>query len=249
MNNFDDFDQSFEEKPRRLPFTIWDVLTIVVLMATLCLGGYFLMIFVNPYTALNPLPPPSPIPPLLFPTATITPLQLEPTWTPTATIAPTPSITPRPTWTPIFTETPFSLVTPSKTPVPTPTPKRPYILSKIDALPSTLMPQLESAGCNWLGVGGSITDANNADVPGIVVHLGGTLDEKNVDVLTVSGVSPAYGKSGFEIVLSDHPIASNDTLWIQLQDLANLPLSERVYFSTYTDCQKNLILIRFRKVR
>jgi hypothetical protein len=228
---------------------LWDMLTILVLLATACIGGYFLMIFMNPFSSLNPL---KPINPNLPPTATPTLLQLEPTWTASPTIQPTVTETARPTFTPLASPTFFSLVPPTDTPVPsktpaaTDTPKAPFSAS-VTAIDSTII-HPESA-CNWLGVGGTVVDSNNSDVIGIVVRLVGTLNGKRVEMTQVSGVTPAYGKSGFEFFLGAVPIASKGTLYVQLLDLAGLPLSQNVYVDTYNDCSKNLVLVRFKKNR
>jgi hypothetical protein len=65
----------------------------------------------------------------------------------------------------------------------------------------------------------------------------------------MTGLAPQYGQGGFEITLADRLIASNGTLWIQLLDQQNLPLSDRIFFDTYQDCQKNLVIIYFTQVR
>lgn len=228
----------------------FDVLSIIVLILTFCIAGYFLLIFINPYSALNPLPPP-PSAGILAPTATITPQRLPPTWTPSATIEPTATITIAPTWTPVETNTPFSLITPSKTPKPSATPKVTYPFSgTANAIESAIIhPEL---GCSWLGVGGEATDLNNSPVLYLVVRMGGTLAGKTLDpnmYTTVTGIAPQYGRAGFEFVLGNTPVASDkNALWIQLLDQAGLPLSDKVYFTTYNDCKKNLILVRFKKV-
>ena len=65
----------------------------------------------------------------------------------------------------------------------------------------------------------------------------------------MTGTAPEYGKGGYEFVLADQPIASTNTLWIQLLDQADLPLSDKIYFSTYDTCEQNLILINFQQVK
>src|SRR5262245_1912534 len=113
----DDF--NFDGKPTSSrgfngPMPIWDMLSILVLIITGCLVLYFGMIFLNPNSSLNFLPPGGRG--SQFPTNTPTPLQLEATWTPSPTLFVTATNTPRPTFTAIATNTPFSLVPPTKTP-------------------------------------------------------------------------------------------------------------------------------------
>jgi hypothetical protein len=248
MNSYDYNDAPASRPKSRLE--LWDILSLLVLMITLCIGVYFALVFAFPNSFINPLPP-NPVNPLEPPTATITPIQLEPTWTPTpfsATSTPTlfPTITLQPS------PTSFSLVPPTRTPSFTPTPKAPFSAT-VNVLQSDIIPHLQALGCNWQGVGGSVVDTNNSDVPGLVVRLAGTYNGKAVGPdgyqLTVSGTSPDYGKSGFEFFLGTVPISSNDLLFVQLEELGGQILSEKVYIDTFNDCKKNLVLIRFRKNR
>jgi hypothetical protein len=105
------------------------------------------------------------------------------------------------------------------------------------------------AGCDWQGVGGTVDDQNSSPIIGIVVRLAGTYDGKFVELTTISGISPEYGKSGFEFVLGDTPMDSRDKLYVQLLDQAGLPLSEEIYIDTSSDCKENLVLVRFKKNR
>ncbi|MBI1793506.1 MAG: hypothetical protein HYR70_04880 [Chloroflexi bacterium] len=243
MDNFDFKDEQPVKRPGS-QFSLWDMLSILVLIITLFIGGYFALIFINPNTPLNPLPPASVFGP---PTATIGPIQLQPTWTattfsttPTGTLAPLITIAP--------SNTPVLLVPPTRTPQPTNTPKAPFS-SSLNTIESVIIPHLIDQGCNWQGVGGTVDDANNSPIVGMVVRIVGTLGGKIINVTTVSGVSPDYGKSGFEFVLGTAPVASSKTLYVQLLDQAGLPLADNVYITTYNDCKKNLTLIRFKKNR
>jgi hypothetical protein len=67
--------------------------------------------------------------------------------------------------------------------------------------------------------------------------------------LTVSGDAILYGPSGFELVLGNRPIASTQTLWIQLLDNTTKPMTDRIYFDTYDGCTQNLVLMVFTKNR
>ena len=250
MSEFN-FDEP-ERKTSRISmpaFSLWDILTVVVLLVTLCLGVYFVSIFVDPGSSLNMLKP------AWTPTATVTPIQMEPTWTPTATVYVPPTATLLPSITPPATYTPANLVPVTDTPVSTetptftPTPKALFSASSVNSIESVIIPHLLNAGCNWQGVGGTVDDQNSSPIIGIVVRLAGTLNGKSVELTTVSGISPEYGKSGFEFVLGDTPVNSRDTLYVQLLDQAGLPLSDRIHIDTFSDCKKNLVLVRFKKNR
>ncbi len=243
-----------EPEPRSSGFSMpavgmWDILTILVLLVTVCLGAYFIAIFINPASSMNMLQP------VWTPTPTITPRQLEPTWTPTATVYVPPTATLLPSITPPATLTPANFIPPTVTsestvpPTATRTPTAPFSVSSINSIESIIIPHLLNAGCDWQGVGGTVDDQNSSPIIGIVVRLAGSYDGKSVELTTISGISPEYGKSGFEFVLGDTPIDSNDRIYVQLLDQAGLPLSEEIRIDTSSDCKENLVLVRFKKNR
>jgi len=240
MSKYDYDDTPAPQKGSRL--AIWDVLSIFTLLLTLCVAAYFVAIYLRPDSAINPLNPHR-NDYLLPPTPTITQIQLLPTWT-TTPINATETATLFPTFTLEPTSTLLSLITPSITPSPTKTPKAPFSAT-VTYIDSTIIHP--DAGCNWQGVGGTIVDANNADMLRITVRLVGFYNSKSKNELTVSSIAPAYGKSGYEFFLSTVPISSEGLLYIQILDQAGLPLSDNVYINTFNDCSKNLALVRFKK--
>lgn len=241
----DDFDfDGTQSQPRGSTMQVWDLLSILVLIITVCLAGYFVLIFLNPQTPYNFLPPGGYN---RLPTLTVTPIQMQPTWTASPTLELTPSNTPRPTFTPFFTNTPFSLVPPTRTlkpPTITPTPKAPFNATTQQVDSTVIHPE---TACNWAGIGGTVVDAKNSPIIGMVVVLRGTLDGKTVEQQTVTGINKEYGPSGFEFVLGSAPVETKNTLYVQLVDLQNIPLSDKINVSTSGDCAKNLVLVRFKK--
>ena len=241
----DDFDFDGTRSQRRAnPTQLWDILSILVLILTACIAAYFVMIFLNPGSSFNILPPGGRGP--RIPTATTTPIQLQPTWTASPTLQLTPSNTPRPTFTPFFTNTPFSLVPPTKTPKPSATPKAPFGGTFQQVESTVIHPDL---ACNWAGIGGTVVDTNGSHIVGTVVVLRGTLNGSTVEQQTVTGINKEYGQSGFEFVIGNAPVESRGTLYVQLVDLQNIPLSDQVVINTSSDCTKNLVLVRFKKNR
>lgn len=103
----------------------------------------------------------------------------------------------------------------------------------------------QEAGCNWLGVGGQVLGEDGAPLQNLVVELGGSLAGEEISMLSLTGTAPVYGDGGYEFTLADRPATSDRTLWLQVHDLENTPLSEKVYFSTYDDCNLNMIVITF----
>lgn len=222
---------------------LFDMLSILVLILTCCLGAYFAFIYINPGSGFNMLPPGSGGRGLQAPTATITPLQLEPTWTASPTLELTPSNTPPSTATSFPSATIVSLLPPTRTPRPTNTPKAPFSASTQQVESTIIHPEL---ACNWAGIGGTVVNANNSPIIGQVVVLRGSLNGSIIEQQTVSGINKEYGESGFEFVIGNAPIAST-TLYVQLVDLSGIPLSDKISVSTSSDCTKNLVLVRFKK--
>jgi hypothetical protein len=242
MSNYNyNYDDSAVSK-RGSRLGLMDLLSLFVLLITACAGIYFVLIYLFPNSALNPLAP-NPVDPNAPPTPTITPIQLQPTWTATlfnatetSTLVPTLTLEPSPTL--------YSLVPPTNTPIPTKTPKKPFSAT-VTYIDSTIIhPDL---ACNWQGIGGTVVDSNNADISGMVIRLVGSYNGRSKDEPTVSGVAPAYGKSGYEFFLGTVPILSRGELYVQILDQAGLPLSDNIYIDTYNDCSKNLVLVRFKK--
>ena len=245
----DQFSLIPEKKANKKPL-LWNILTALALLGVCCLTGYVIMVFLNPYTPYNPFPPEALPTRYATDTPTITPIQPPATWTGTATKEPSATRTKAPTWTllpgmitPTETETPTPTETPG-TPTPTSTPMPASAEIRYEA--STSIPAHATQGCEWMGVGGKVLKANGDVLTFQTVQLGGILDGQTLTTRTnVSGSAPAYGVSGFEFVLSDHPIASTDTLWIQLFDDKAKVLTEKIYFDTYDDCEQNLVLVIF----
>jgi hypothetical protein len=227
---------------------LWNILTVLMLLGVICLVVYFVFVFMNPNSMLNPFPPQ--LLPTLYqsPTFTITPRHLDPTWTPTITLAPSPSRTRAPTWTPLpgmISKTPTEIPTDTLEPTITTTPGP--ATAAITYKPSTdIHPE---KGCSWMGVGGQVLDAAGKPLQYQTLQLGGTLDGTIISHLNLSGTASAYGQAGYEFVLGDHPIASTQTLWIQLFDNTGKALTDKLYFDTFADCNRNLVMIAFTKTK
>jgi len=248
---FDYLDEDVEPKSQSRAGIIWNLLTVWVLLTAACVGILFATVFLNPNIGINPFPPPATPIRIELDTPTPTPKDvLPPTWTPTVVV--------------IAAET--SAPVPSETPLPTEE-------SQVDEgdqgdeeiqgdMPVVLhegspqyIPSIgfnPGQGCNWMGVAGQVIDINGAPIQGLIVEVGGTLRGKNIGsptLLQATGLAKAYGDAGYEVKLADEPLGSNNTLWIQVLDQAGLPLSAKIRFNTYNDCERNLIIIYFKQVK
>jgi hypothetical protein len=247
----DVFDYSDEElqASRSRAGAVWNILTILTLIMTTCVCVVAAAIFINPHLPINPFPPPTLPAVITFPTATPTPrVVLPPTWTPTNTEEPPATATPPQIQTPAATF-PVGLTPTGTGPTGTPPAGFTFVLHEGDpvAIPNIGHPDL---GCDWMGVGGRAFDLTGAPIAqGLFVQLGGTLAGEPLDFLGMVGMVSNYGPGSYEFTLADAPVASRQTLWVQIFDQALIPLSDKIFFDTYEDCERNLILLNFNQVR
>ncbi len=240
-----EFEEDLSSSTQLPPGLIWNILTGLTIVAAITIGLVFLMIFINPQSGLSPLPPP-PMPALVkTQTPSPTPKEvLPPTWTPTMVSPQEPTASPTTTDTPI-PNTPTPAVSPS--------PRAPgtsavsFILQE-DSPEHTENFAHEDAGCQWLGVAGQVFDSEGEPIQDILVTVKGTLGEEEINKFIFTGMAPEYGDGGYEVKLSDQPQDTQETLYIQLLDQTdNLPLSEKFYFNTFEDCERNLVVINFQQ--
>jgi len=230
---------------------VWNILTILSLVSICCVVSAVTIIFVNPNSSLNPFPPPTVNPASWTPTPTVTlRFTIVPSWTPTSSPMPP---TETPTLVPTYTPEPTAgmVVVPSSTQEPSNKPAGLYAFELQEGSPAAIAGDdfHQNADCNWSGVAGQATSLNGEALRGLFVELGGSVPGMDaVEKLAMTGLAPQYGQGGFEITLADKPFASADSLWIQLLDQQNLPLSDRIYFNTFDDCEKNLVIIYFCQV-
>jgi len=166
---------------------------------------------------------PTSVPPSEMPEATATDQAI-----PSATDAPAATFTPQPTFT--ATAVPYHLQL-----------MNPYYLSNFTH---------QELGCEWLGVAGQIFSSGGQVQLDILIIAGGELDGNPVEEemtmpMADSEIDLAYGPGGYELTLAFYPVDSESTAWVQLFSLDGDPLSEKIYLTTFDDCQKNLILMNF----
>lgn len=181
---------------------LFNVLTIVVLVSTLCLVGFYGLVAFNVF---NPFPPP-PNPTLFSPAPTKTPAPVVPTRTPTRT--PTITLTPSPMNTRTPTLTPS--VTPTWPPTATPTPR-------VTRSPWSFTYELDfgtpQLGCGWTGVAGYVQDLDGNPLVGYPVHVWGA----GIDAVVSSGADPGLNTR-----------YGNQAAWEQFFDASPKPMQVRV---------------------
>lgn len=253
----------YESAPRRSPrpgVIMLNLLTAVMVLTSLCVGGAYVALFLNPQSAWNPWPPATYAPTLGPPTATATPnIYLPPTWTPTSSVGmalpdtPTPPPASTPVPPPPTAEEP--LPTATAVAMATTTPDSASFAS-FDVQPSTPIGMvawfnLPTPGCNYMGVGGQVFDFQGAPKNGLIVRLGGMLEGQSIDSIdALTRADAPTGPGGYLFDLAAKPIASDKTLWVQLFDpQTGEPLSESLYLTTYDQCEANLVLVNWRQMK
>ena len=183
---------------------------------------------------LNQTASPTVDPGIENPTDTVVPESTpepEDTQVPLPSKMPLPTKTQVPTSTPEFTQTPLPFELQVGSPV---------------AISNFAHP---SEGCNWLGIIGQVFNRNGKPILNMVVVVEGRVEEEDINEVGLTGIPGAdiYGEGSYEIVLSDHVFSSEGDLSVQVFDLNGILLSEKVFFDTYADCGKNLIVLNFVK--
>lgn len=229
---------------RRARLSWRDGVAVLFLVATLLVGGYFVFIWNNPYSPLNPLSPPLPAPIMVsetpLPSATYTPSR-TPTRSPTATFTPLPAGLIGTGAAPVFLGTPdltqtLLAGTPSATP-----PPPPFALLRTGVVYTT---NANGLACNYVGIAGSVVDFEGSPLNGYTVWITG----ENVDSRLVTGSDNLYGAGGFVLQVGDTPAILPFAAQVLAQDGVT-PLSEPYTFLTRDVCEYNVALVRFVQVR
>lgn len=223
-----------------------NILTIVVLVATLWLAGFYTLVAVGVYDVF---PPPTPIAVAQLPTSTPTPrVTVIPTWTPT----------PLPTATPPgpATDTPGPTPTPSSTPTLPPTATFPPTATSTPratrsawAFTSEVTLRGPEYGCGWTGVAGQVQDLDGNPLSGYPVHVWGA----GIDEVVVAGsdarFNTIYGfEAAWEQFFGPNPKAME--IHVQLHDAFSAnhpPVSDEIVINMPGACSRALGYVVFTK--
>jgi len=157
------------------------------------------------------------------------------TFTPTAEPSTEVVTATEPVMTPTFSPTPEPTATPDPTT---------YVLQ--DGNPLYLANFVHtSAGCDWLGVAGQVFDADGEPIPDLFIVAGQNSVGESNQWAARTGLSTNYGPGGYEIQLSNQSTATTHDYWVQVVNQSGAVVSDRVYFDTFEDCSRNLVLINF----
>ena len=239
---------------RRRPGFI-SFLTSTLIAASAFVGIYVLILMADPQSILNPFPPPT-LPSRLV-LATQTQTLSPPTITEVITLAP-PTLTSEPEIeaTLISTDNEVQLDVLASPTLPQPDPTSTstvqveatatqlsyeYIL-QAGSIGYTTQFAHPDLGCNWLGVAGTVYDADGNPGIDLIAHVEGP-NEFMMDSIT--GSKMEYGEAGYEITLGDSSFDSVGEYSIQLLNILGKPVSEEIAVGTFAGCDRNLILVNF----
>ena len=259
---------TYARKPRqKRKEDVYNLLSGLLFLLSFCFISWFVYLFNIPNSILNPLPPNRPSEPVVFEDsspspeiATLTRTQTDALET-TKPVAPTSTISaPTATREIAFSQTvaPSSTVsvtfTATQEPAQTVTtaPKGYYSYHVMGVPPVTYIQASvmnPGRGCEWTGIGGQVLDIQHRPAPGIMIQLGGAIGGNEVLKTSLSGVATQYGAAGYEFTLNIDPTDSKQGLWVRLVDQGMNPISDQVYFDTYSECKQNLVLINFQQVK
>ena len=194
---------------------LYNLLTLLFILATIANIIWFFIVWDNPQSTWNPLPPAT-----RFIEVTATPSSSD-----TVIIDATPDesgqifvvITDTPIPTAISTESPHPFIT----------------------APVLYAPNSNELDCNWWSIAGTVTDLDGNPIPGYRIRVTGD----DVDETVFSGASQAFGEGGYELPLIGTPRESAFT--VQLFSPQDAPLSAEVSVSTRADCDSNVTILNF----
>lgn len=132
-------------------------------------------------------------------------------------------------------------ITPTATMVPTPTP---HFVVQPGTPIGTVNIVKPDTSCNWIGIGGQVFGQDGVPVDGLIVEVGGSISGNEISQLAITGNAPILGPGGYLFELGDMPISSDGTVWLQLYS-DGVPQSEKIFLTTYAECERNLLLVNF----
>lgn len=214
-----------------------NLIALFFLLATIAAVVYFVLIWQDPYSPLNPLSPPTPLPQMI--TATYTP---APPATEAPTEVPTPSLTPSeiPTIEATMTFTPVALdVTIAPSTLLAPGDSANYRFALQNGRVIFLTNPDARGGCNWSSIAGSVMNFDGTALNGYGVHVVG----EGVDQTVATGSAPGFGPGGFEVPLGSD--ARDAQYAAQLVDPQGIAVSPVYTVDTNSDCELNITALRF----
>lgn len=259
--------QTQHSRGSRIMANLFSVLVFLVVGGIVAYGVFILQ---NPYSALNPFPPPTPFPVIITatflpPTETTTPtftpfavsaaddtMMTEEVQAPAATldsqfVTPTLPGSASLTGDDLLTATPSTVnggalvtFTPSPGASPLPT-ESPFAFEKLGE--ALYIPNGNGRGCEWSSIAGTAVDLNGEPINGLGVRFTNQITQEENTVFT--GSSATFGEGGFEFIISTAPVVNGYT--VQLLSPAGAQLSDTHTVVSSDKCDQNVAIINFEQ--
>ncbi|GAB5491120.1 MAG: hypothetical protein Phog2KO_13350 [Phototrophicaceae bacterium] len=195
--------------------TFYNLMTLIVLIATCALIYWFVQVWNDPQSALNPLSPATPFVMITADPNTIVDTEIQATPDDAGQIFVVITDTPMPTAS--ATDSPFAFITE----------------------PILYAPNTNDLACNWWSIAGTVSDLEGNPLTGYRVQIIG----EDVSETVFSGASQAFGAGGYELPLIGTPREA--AFVVQLFSAQEAPLSEEIFVSTRADCDANVTVVNF----
>ena len=233
---------SDSKKKKRTGGGLYNFISLIFLLATAAAVVFFVTLYQNPQSSLNPLPPQSP-----QPTPTIFLLDstdggaaptFPPTFTPSTPIVETATPTHQPSVTPTV---------PAKTSAtPTDPANIPGENPAISLFPFSLQNEAvtyrkndNGDGCAWSSIVGQVFDLKGKGVVGLPINIKG----EGFESIEFTGSKPEFGISGYEVFLNSTPLAAE--FEVRLLNTTGQPLSETIIVKSLSSCDQNVAIVNF----
>lgn len=180
-----------------MKLSFWDILASMVMLGGLALATIFINIFVNPYSFINPFPPPTPVASLQVPTLTPSQRSLPDLWTSTPETPGVPSVTKVYT-TSTITVTGTHLVLPTGTSTSTRT-ASPSPSKSITNTPNRTLTSIALKTATKTATDSSSSDTTPPTTPGFPYCYDPTSDSTPTFTWTASTDSGGSGLKGYKI--------------------------------------------------
>lgn len=106
--------------------------------------------------------------------------------------------------------------------------------------PNVLEP---AEGCDWIGVGGRVTDLIGAPIPGLEVRLEGQVDGSGLKEMDFTGTALEIGSGGYLFEIRRNAATASGALSVRLFHPSGAALSAPVSLSLPLSCQENQVLV------
>lgn len=208
------------------------MISVFFLLATIFLCGYYVYIWENPYSNLNPLAPPT-----LFVIVSWTP---DPYAVTVQDATATSIVIINPTQEASATPEQVSIVETSPEPIVIPPLNIGFTIPDSGVI---YTPNANGRGCNWASIAGTVTDIQGQPLDEYRIQIIDVEDPSRLNVTILSGSSLTLGQGGYELSLGGSP--REQQYLIQLFTPSGEPASEEFLIFTRDSCNENVAVVNF----